>query len=57
MEWDEELPSELKTAWINTINNLVGVRVEFNRSIMPLEACGRPVFAEFFDGSTMGFSG
>ena len=57
LKWDEELPSELKRTLINVITDLVGVRVEFDRSIMPLEVCGRPVFAEFFEGSDMAFSG
>ena len=45
LKWDEEQPFELKRAWINLITDLVGVRVEFDRSIMPLEAYGRPVFS------------
>ena len=35
LKWEKELPSELKRAWVNVITNLVGLRIEFNRSIMP----------------------
>ena len=33
------------------------MRVEFDRSIMPLEAYGKPFIAAFFDGRDMAFSG
>ena len=42
---------------MNVIINLVVVSVEFYRSIMHLEAYGKPVIAAFLYGSDMAFCG
>ena len=42
---------------MNVIIDLVGVRVEFNRSVITLDAYVRPVIAAFFESSDMALSG
>ena len=42
---------------MNLITDLVGVRLELERTIMSLKAFGKPVIAALFDGSDMAFSG
>ena len=54
--WDDDLDKELHRQWVNTLRKLVGVKLEFDRSIMPIDAQGRAVLAAFWDGSDEAFA-
>ena len=56
LKWDQALPEELKQQWVMIIPDLVGVKIEFDRCIMPYEAYGSPVLAAFWDGSDQAFA-
>ena len=50
LSWDDVLDKELHRHWVDVFKRLVGVVLEFDRSIMPLTAKGRPIIAAFWDG-------
>ena len=54
--WDDDLDQELHGQWVNTLRMLVGVKMEFDRSIMPITAQGEAVLAAFWDGSDEAFA-
>ena len=54
--WDQGLPEELRLEWVEVLKDMVGQTIEFHRSIMPMEAYGKPVLAVFWDGSDVAFS-
>ena len=51
LSWDDVLDKELHRQWVDVFKMLVGVVLEFDRSIMPIAAKGRPIIAAFWDGS------
>ena len=56
LSWDDVLDKELHRHWVDVFKRLVGVVLEFDRSIMPLTAKGRPIIAAFWDGSDAAFA-
>ena len=56
LSWDDGLPKELHKQWVEVLQMLVGVELEFDRSIMPITAVGRAILAAFWDGSDEAFA-
>ena len=56
LKWDQALPKELQLQWVLMLSDLVGIKLEFDRSIMHIEAYGSPVLAAFWDGSDQAFA-
>ena len=56
LDWDDDLDKELHSQWVNILRMLVGVVLEFDRSIMPITATGRAILAAFWDGSDEAFA-
>ena len=56
LKWDQALPRELQVQWVPMLSDLVGVKLEFDRSFMDIEAYGSPFLAAFWDGSDQAFA-
>ena len=55
--WDEDIPSSLRSSWIDLISEaLVSTQVTFPRSVRPVDAVGGPRIVAFGDGAFAAFA-